>query len=88
MSALPNGLAFGGSGQLEEMAAGGAYFGLWLHDGLETGESIAPCATFGSPQLSAKPKFAVRHVELWAVAEDPPEPEAPPPQPEWITSRE
>ena len=83
MDELPNGCAFGGSGHLDKLAAGGVYFGLWLRDDLETGRSDAPCATFASPQLSGAPSFRVQDIEVWAVADDVPKPAPPPAQPEW-----
>ena len=70
MDLLPNGLAFGANGSLDDR-----FFGLWLRDDLETGRSDAPCATFGdSPCLALAAEFRVAEVELWAVAEDPPPP--------------
>ena len=71
MEALPNGLAFGG--QLDSR-----FFGLWIHDGLESGTSAAPsvpCSTYHSPCLSPSgPEFAVDALEVWAVGDDPPPP--------------
>lgn len=70
MDLLPNGLAFGANGSLDDH-----FFGLWLRDDLETGRSDAPCATFGdSPCLAMATEFRVEEIELWAVAEDPPPP--------------
>lgn len=61
---LPNGLGMGG--QLE-------YFGLWLDAEFGHGRCSPTCTTFQSPQLSARPEFEVKHLEVWGVG---PEPEA------------
>ena len=65
MEQLPNGLAFGG--HLEAR-----FFGLWLHDDLETGRSCAPCSTYQDMHavLASSGDFSVDAVELWAVDED------------------
>ena len=67
MEQLPNGLAFGG--QLDAR-----FFGLWLHDDLETGRSCAPCSTYQDMHavLASSGDFSVDAVELWAVDEDVP----------------
>ena len=67
MEQLPNGLAFGG--QLDAR-----FFGLWLHDDLETGRSCAPCSTYQDMRavLASSGDFSVDAVELWAVDEDVP----------------
>ena len=67
MHELPNGLAFGG--QLDDR-----FFGLWIHDNLESGRSVAGCATYRSPVLSSTPDFAIAALELWAVEPDAPLP--------------
>ena len=67
MEQLPNGLAFGG--QLDDR-----FFGLWIHDNLESGRSVAGCATYRSPVLSSTPDFAIAALELWAVEPDAPLP--------------
>lgn len=70
MDVLPNGLAFGANGRLDDR-----FFGLWLKDDLESGRSDAPCATYGdAPCLASSAAFAVDEVELWAVDDDPPPP--------------
>ena len=67
MEQLPNGVAFGG--QLDAR-----FFGLWLHDDLETGRSCAPCSTYDDLRapLSSSGDFRVDAVEMWAVDEDVP----------------
>ena len=68
MESIPNGLAFGGS-------LDARFFGLWLHDDLETGRSEGPCSTYGdSPCLSSTSAFEIDELELWAVEDDPPPP--------------
>ena len=70
MEQLPNGLAFGANGGLDDR-----FFGLWLKDDLEVGRSDGPCATFGgSPCLASTTDFRVAEAEVWAVEEDPPPP--------------
>jgi TLD len=48
------------------------YFGFWLDQLYGTGHSKAQpkCTTYKSPQLSAKPQFAIRTIEVWAVGPD------------------
>ncbi|KAG8462406.1 hypothetical protein KFE25_012226 [Diacronema lutheri] len=58
MEALPNGVAFGGQH---------GHFGLWLHAGLDEGESSGVCSSFESPLFDAHTKFAVESVEVWAT---------------------
>ncbi|RKP11833.1 TLD-domain-containing protein, partial [Piptocephalis cylindrospora] len=59
---LPNGLGMGG--QLE-------FFGLWLEQGLEKGQSRAEplSSTFGSPCLASGQEFSIRDIEAWCVRE-------------------
>ena len=84
MDELPNGLAFGGGGAIED-----AYFGLRLLDDLATARSDAPCATYGSPRLGPAAEFAVAVVEVWAVTPcDAAAPEAAPERPEWAGGAE
>lgn len=63
MEALPNGVAFGGQR---------GHFGLWLHAGLDTGESSGPCSTFEGELFAAHATFDVEAVEVWATRDEPP----------------
>jgi hypothetical protein len=57
---LPNGLGMGGQF---------GYCGLWLEHEYGVGHSLAQpkCTTYNSPQLSGKPRFSIRMLEVWAV---------------------
>jgi hypothetical protein len=57
---VPNGVAFGGKH---------FHFGLWLHAGLDTGESSGLCSTFDGQLFDAPQKFDVDTVEVWATAD-------------------
>jgi len=67
MSQLPNGVAFGGHRD-------GRYFGLWLHEGFDSGEGSGPCSTYEGGVLPHRGRFRVREVEVWATGPKP-EPE-------------
>jgi hypothetical protein len=57
---LPNGVAFGGQK---------GYFGLWLHDGLDTGESTGACSTYDGAVFAERTRFDVAAIEVWATCE-------------------
>lgn len=63
MAELPNGFAFGGQP---------GHFGLWLHAGLDTGESSGLCSSFDGQLFAQHTRFSVDTVEVWATRDEPP----------------
>mmetsp|Transcript_11811 Transcript_11811/g.30823 ORF Transcript_11811/g.30823 Transcript_11811/m.30823 type:complete len:261 (-) Transcript_11811:188-970(-) len=61
--ALPNGCALGGT--IEPAP----YFGLWLYDDFERGESSGLCTTFDAGIFERKTVFEIVEVEVWALRE-------------------
>lgn len=61
---LPNGMGIGGQF---------GYFGIWIDSEFGKGSCSPTCTTFSCPQLSSRPEFIIRSLEVWAVGPKPQE---------------